>query len=208
MCSGFVFVCAFLFYASLYVCLSLCLLDCLYVFVFPLWGCVPSLSLSLFVCLCFFFAYASLYVCLSLYLLDCLYVFVVPLWGCVLGLFLSLFICLCFLFVNASLMFVIVIVYVCNCLIVCLCSLSPPFHTNPYLRLCFVGNVQLNASLSYVFDGRLRWKNGAIFAKNLMSSGHTASNWGNYTLNQQLPTYLSNVLRFDFWFQCIVAFVC
>ena len=26
--------------------------------------------------------------------------------------------------------------------------------------------------------------------------GHTASNWGNYTLNQQLPTYLSNVLRF------------
>ena len=25
--------------------------------------------------------------------------------------------------------------------------------------------------------------------------GHSASNWGNYTLNQQLPTYLSNVLR-------------
>ena len=25
--------------------------------------------------------------------------------------------------------------------------------------------------------------------------GHAASNWGNYTLNQQLPTYLSNVLR-------------
>ena len=26
--------------------------------------------------------------------------------------------------------------------------------------------------------------------------GHAASNWGNYTLNQQLPTYLANVLRF------------
>ena len=34
-------------------------------------------------------------------------------------------------------MFVIVIVYVCNCLIVCLCSSSPPFHINPYWRLCF-----------------------------------------------------------------------
>ena len=28
--------------------------------------------------------------------------------------------------------------------------------------------------------------------------GHSASNWGNYTLNQQLPTYLSNVLRCTF----------
>ena len=68
MCSGlslfWLFVCAFHFYPSLYVCLSLYLLDCLHVFVFPLWGCV--LGLSLFVCLCFFFVYASLYVCLSL----------------------------------------------------------------------------------------------------------------------------------------------
>ena len=29
--------------------------------------------------------------------------------------------------------------------------------------------------------------------------GHAASNWGNYTLNQQLPTYLANVLRFGNW---------
>ena len=27
--------------------------------------------------------------------------------------------------------------------------------------------------------------------------GHAASNWGNYTLNQQLPTYLANVLRLE-----------
>ena len=38
--------------------------------------------------------------------------------------------------------------------------------------------------------------------------GHTASNWGNYTLNQQLPTYLSNVLRYSLSFNGILASVC
>jgi len=38
--------------------------------------------------------------------------------------------------------------------------------------------------------------------------GHTASNWGNYTLNQQLPTYLSNVLRFSLSFQGILSSLC
>ena len=28
--------------------------------------------------------------------------------------------------------------------------------------------------------------------------GHASSNWGNYTLNQQLPTYLTDVLRFNY----------
>jgi len=38
--------------------------------------------------------------------------------------------------------------------------------------------------------------------------GHTASNWGNYTLNQQLPTYLSNVLRYSLSFNGILASLC
>ena len=38
--------------------------------------------------------------------------------------------------------------------------------------------------------------------------GHTASNWGNYTLNQQLPTYLSNVLRFSLSFNGILSSIC
>ena len=38
--------------------------------------------------------------------------------------------------------------------------------------------------------------------------GHAASNWGNYTLNQQLPTYLSNVLRFSLSFQGLLASLC
>ena len=38
--------------------------------------------------------------------------------------------------------------------------------------------------------------------------GHSASNWGNYTLNQQLPTYLSNVLRYSLSFNGILASVC
>ena len=38
--------------------------------------------------------------------------------------------------------------------------------------------------------------------------GHTASNWGNYTLNQQLPTYLSNVLRYSLSFNGLLASLC
>lgn len=38
--------------------------------------------------------------------------------------------------------------------------------------------------------------------------GHAASNWGNYTLNQQLPTYLSNVLRFDLKLTGILSSMC
>ena len=38
--------------------------------------------------------------------------------------------------------------------------------------------------------------------------GHTASNWGNYTLNQQLPTYLSNVLRYSLSFNGILSSIC
>ena len=38
--------------------------------------------------------------------------------------------------------------------------------------------------------------------------GHTASNWGNYTLNQQLPTYLSNVLRYSLSFNGVLSSVC
>ena len=38
--------------------------------------------------------------------------------------------------------------------------------------------------------------------------GHTASNWGNYTLNQQLPTYLSNVLRYNLSFNGILSSAC
>jgi ACS family sodium-dependent inorganic phosphate cotransporter-like MFS transporter 5 len=38
--------------------------------------------------------------------------------------------------------------------------------------------------------------------------GHAASNWGNYTLNQQLPTYLANVLRFSLSFNGLLASLC
>ena len=38
--------------------------------------------------------------------------------------------------------------------------------------------------------------------------GHSASNWGNYTLNQQLPTYLSNVLRYNLSFNGILSSAC
>ena len=38
--------------------------------------------------------------------------------------------------------------------------------------------------------------------------GHAASNWGNYTLNQQLPTYLSNVLRYSLSFNGLLASLC
>ena len=38
--------------------------------------------------------------------------------------------------------------------------------------------------------------------------GDTASNWGNYALNQQLPTYLSNVLRFSLSFNGLMASFC
>ena len=38
--------------------------------------------------------------------------------------------------------------------------------------------------------------------------GHTASNWGNYTLNQQLPTYLSNVLRYSLSFNGVLSSCC
>ena len=38
--------------------------------------------------------------------------------------------------------------------------------------------------------------------------GHTASNWGNYTLNQQLPTYLSNVLRYSLSFNGVLSSIC
>merc|ERR1719323_2057663 len=38
--------------------------------------------------------------------------------------------------------------------------------------------------------------------------GHAASNWGNYTLNQQLPTYLANVLRFSLSFNGLLASFC
>jgi len=38
--------------------------------------------------------------------------------------------------------------------------------------------------------------------------GHTAANWGNYTLNQQLPTYLSNVLRYSLSFNGLLASMC
>ena len=38
--------------------------------------------------------------------------------------------------------------------------------------------------------------------------GHTASNWGNYTLNQQLPTYLSNVLRYSLSFNGVLSSLC
>ena len=38
--------------------------------------------------------------------------------------------------------------------------------------------------------------------------GHTASNWGNYTLNQQLPTYLANVLRFSLSFNGLLSSLC
>jgi len=38
--------------------------------------------------------------------------------------------------------------------------------------------------------------------------GHAASNWGNYTLNQQLPTYLSNVLRYSLSFNGVLASMC
>ena len=38
--------------------------------------------------------------------------------------------------------------------------------------------------------------------------GHAASNWGNYTLNQQLPTYLSNVLRYRLSFNGVLSSIC
>ena len=38
--------------------------------------------------------------------------------------------------------------------------------------------------------------------------GHSASNWGNYTLNQQLPTYLSNVLRYSLSFNGVLSSLC
>jgi len=38
--------------------------------------------------------------------------------------------------------------------------------------------------------------------------GHAASNWGNYTLNQQLPTYLGNVLRFSLSVNGLLASFC
>ena len=38
--------------------------------------------------------------------------------------------------------------------------------------------------------------------------GHAASNWGNYTLNQQLPTYLSNVLRYSLSFNGVLSSIC
>ena len=38
--------------------------------------------------------------------------------------------------------------------------------------------------------------------------GHSASNWGNYTLNQQLPTYLANVLRYSLSFNGLLASLC
>merc|ERR1719186_2207040 len=38
--------------------------------------------------------------------------------------------------------------------------------------------------------------------------GHTASNWGNYTLNQQLATYLTNVLRYSLSFTGLLASLC
>jgi len=38
--------------------------------------------------------------------------------------------------------------------------------------------------------------------------GHAASNWGNYTLNQQLPTYLNNVLRFDLGLTGLLSSLC
>ena len=38
--------------------------------------------------------------------------------------------------------------------------------------------------------------------------GDTASNWGNYVLNQQLPTYLSNVLRFSLSFNGLMSSLC
>ena len=38
--------------------------------------------------------------------------------------------------------------------------------------------------------------------------GHAASNWGNYTLNQQLPTYLTDVLRFDLSYTGLLSSMC
>ena len=38
--------------------------------------------------------------------------------------------------------------------------------------------------------------------------GHAAANWGNYTLNQQLPTYLANVLRFSLSFNGLLSSLC
>ena len=59
-------------------------------------------------------------------------------------------------------------------------------------------------------------KRGAVPWRALLTSvplwgcvlGHTASNWGNYTLNQQLPTYLANVLRFSLSFNGILSSLC
>jgi hypothetical protein len=38
--------------------------------------------------------------------------------------------------------------------------------------------------------------------------GHASSNWGNYTLNQQLPTYLTDVLRFDLSLTGLLSSLC